>query len=164
MENFVHKHLPPSNYAGPANPILLGGKRTGTSAEAHYVVVRRLLVLSPLVNMYNVGESRHQEMFVNANIGDTMLVRTPADLGAVVRERRKQLKLNQAVFAEQVGVSRQWIIELEHGHTRAELGLVLRALDALNVHLDAGVDQTGHQMSGAVDIDAIVENAKRIRS
>jgi HTH-type transcriptional regulator / antitoxin HipB len=99
-----------------------------------------------------------------SNIRISMLVRTPADLGAVIRERRKHLKLNQAVFAKQIGVSRQWIIELEHGHTRAELGLVLRALDALNIRLDTAVGQTGHQPAGAIDIDAIIANAKRIRS
>jgi HTH-type transcriptional regulator/antitoxin HipB len=98
------------------------------------------------------------------NIRIFMFVRTPADLGAVIRERRKHLKLNQAVFAKQIGVSRQWIIELERGHTRAELGLVLRALEALNIRLDTGVDQTGREPSGAVDIDAIIANAKRTRS
>jgi HTH-type transcriptional regulator / antitoxin HipB len=102
-------------------------------------------------------------MSLNANIRISMFVRTPADLGAVVRERRQQLNLHQAVFAKQIGVSRQWIIELEHGHTRAELGLVLRALDALNIRLDAAVGQAG-EPSGAVDIDAIVANAKRIGS
>jgi HTH-type transcriptional regulator / antitoxin HipB len=120
--------------------------------------------MSSIADLRNVSESRHREMSVHTNIRDAMLVRTPADLGAVVRERRKQLKLHQAAFAEQIGVSRQWIIELEHGHTRAELGLVLRALDALNIRLDAGVDQTGHQTSGVVDIDAIIANAKRARS
>jgi y4mF family transcriptional regulator len=93
-----------------------------------------------------------------------MLARTPAELGAVVRDRRKQLKLNQAAFAEQIGVSRQWIIELEHGHARAELGLVLRALDALNIRLDARVDQIGGENQDTIDIDAIVTNAKRKRS
>ena len=91
-----------------------------------------------------------------------MLARTPAELGAVVRDRRKQQKLNQAAFAEQIGVSRQWVIELEHGHAGAELGLVLRALDALNIRLDASVDQTGHQHHGIVDIDEILAKAKRI--
>jgi HTH-type transcriptional regulator / antitoxin HipB len=103
-------------------------------------------------------------MSAYANTWGLMLVRTPADLGAVVRDRRKQLQLNQAVLAKQIGVSRQWVIDLEHGHARAELGLVLRALDALNICLDAGVDQTGRQHADAVDIDAIVTNAKRIRS
>ena len=92
-----------------------------------------------------------------------MLARTPADLGAVIRDRRKQLKLNQAAFAEQIGVSRQWVIELEHGHARAELGLVLRALDALNIRLDATVGQTSAEPRGTVDIDAIVARAKKVR-
>ena len=56
-----------------------------------------------------------------------MLIRTPADLGAVVRDRRKELKLDQATLAKRIGVSRQWVIEIEHGHPRAELALVLRA-------------------------------------
>lgn len=92
-----------------------------------------------------------------------MLVCTPADLGAVVRDRRRQLKLLQADFAKQIGVSRQWLIALEGGHARAELGLVLRALDALNIRFDATVEQTGSQAPGAVDIDAIVTRAKRVR-
>jgi HTH-type transcriptional regulator/antitoxin HipB len=90
-----------------------------------------------------------------------MLVRTPADLGAVIRDRRKQLKLDQAGFAKQIGVSRQWVIEIERGHARAELGLVLRALDALNIRLDASIDQTNRRRPSTVDIDAIVAKAKR---
>jgi y4mF family transcriptional regulator len=92
-----------------------------------------------------------------------MLVRTPADLGAVIRERRKQLKLDQATFAKRIGVSRQWIIEVESGHARAELGLVLRAVDALDIQLDASVTQAKPRRSGAVDIDAIVAKAKTSR-
>jgi HTH-type transcriptional regulator/antitoxin HipB len=89
-----------------------------------------------------------------------MQVRTPADLGAVIRDRRKQLKLDQAAFAKQIGVSRQWVIEMERGHARAELGLVLRAVDALSIQLDANIDPTGRRRSSAVDIDAIVAKAK----
>jgi HTH-type transcriptional regulator/antitoxin HipB len=90
-----------------------------------------------------------------------MLVRTPADLGAVIRDRRKQLKLDQAAFAKRIGVSRQWVIEIERGHARAELGLVLRAVDALNIHLDASIGQTNRRRSSTVDIDAIVAKAKK---
>jgi HTH-type transcriptional regulator / antitoxin HipB len=89
-----------------------------------------------------------------------MLVRSPADLGAVIRDRRKQLKLDQAAFARHMGVSRQWVIAIERGHSRAELGLVLRALDALNILLDAHVDQ-GKRPSGGVDIDAVVAKARK---
>jgi HTH-type transcriptional regulator / antitoxin HipB len=92
-----------------------------------------------------------------------MLIRSPAELGAVVRDRRKQLKLDQAAFAKRIGVSRQWVIEIEHGHPRAELGLVLRALDALDIQLNVGADEPHRRRSGAVDIDAIVAKAKKVR-
>lgn len=92
-----------------------------------------------------------------------MLVRTPADLGAVIRDRRKQLKLDQAAFAKRIGVSRYWVILVEKGHPRAELALVLRALDALNIRLDASTEQAKRR-AGAVDINAIVANAKKSRS
>src|SRR5215813_10013136 len=95
----------------------------------------------------------------NDNIwGQSMHVRTPADLGAVIRERRKQLKLDQSGLAKRIGVSRQWVIEIEHGHPRAELALVLRAVDALDIRLDAQVEQTLRRGApgSTVDIDAIV--------
>lgn len=92
-----------------------------------------------------------------------MLIRTPADLGAVIRDRRKQLKLDQAAFAKRIGVSRQWIIDIEHGHPRAELALVLRALDALDIRIDADAEKTQRRRQGAVDIDAIVAKARKRR-
>ncbi|TAK48721.1 MAG: transcriptional regulator [Xanthobacteraceae bacterium] len=93
-----------------------------------------------------------------------MLIRTPADLGAVLRDRRKQLKLDQAALAKRIGVSRQWVIEVERGHARAELGLVLRAIDVLDIHLDATIDERDHRRrSGAVDIDSIVAKAKKVK-
>jgi y4mF family transcriptional regulator len=94
-----------------------------------------------------------------------MLIRTPADLGAVLRDRRKQLKLDQAALAKRVGVSRQWVIEVERGHARAELGLVLRAIDVLNIHLDAAIDEANHRRrrSSTIDIDSIVAKAKKVK-
>ena len=92
-----------------------------------------------------------------------MLVRSSADLGALIRHRRKQLELDQLTFAKRIGVSRQWLIEVEHGHARAELGLVLRAIDALGIRLDASIEPTGRRGStgAAVDITAIVAKAKK---
>jgi len=92
-----------------------------------------------------------------------MLVRSPADLGAVIRDRRKQLKLDQSSFARRIGVSRRWVIEIERGHPRAALALVLRAIDALDIRLDAHVaDAPRRPTSGpAVDINAIVAKAKK---
>jgi HTH-type transcriptional regulator/antitoxin HipB len=92
-----------------------------------------------------------------------MLTRTAADLGAVIRDRRKRLKLDQSTLAKQVGVSRQWIIEVEHGHPRAELGLILRVLDALGIKLDADSNLSAGRGTpkSAVDLDAIVAKAKK---
>lgn len=94
-----------------------------------------------------------------------MLTRTSADLGAVIRDRRKQLKFDQASFAKRIGVSRQWVIEVERGHARAELGLVLRALDALGIRLDASSEpvKTRGSEKPTVDINAIVAKAKKSR-
>ena len=89
-----------------------------------------------------------------------MLIRTPADLGAVIRERRKELKLDQAELARRIGTSRQWVVGIEQGRARAELGLVLRALDALGIHLDSGI---APPRKGAPDLDAIVASARKGR-
>ncbi|WGR97864.1 helix-turn-helix domain-containing protein [Bradyrhizobium sp. ISRA443] len=97
-------------------------------------------------------------------LGDIWIARarTPADLGAVIRDRRKRLKLDQSTLAKRIGVSRQWVIEVEHGHPRAELALVLRALDALGIPVDANSGTpTSPGSTSAVDINAIVAKAKK---
>jgi HTH-type transcriptional regulator/antitoxin HipB len=99
--------------------------------------------------------------------GDDMRLRTPKDVGALIRQRRLDLGLTQLELAERVGVSRQWIVDVERGKSRAELGLVLRALEALDVRL--GADDAAHPKriprSGpaAADIDAIVRAARKPR-
>ena len=92
-----------------------------------------------------------------------MFIRTPADLGAVIRDRRKHLGLDQSTFAKRIGVSRQWVIGVERGHARAAMGLVLRAIDALDIRLDASTEHASHLSSSApaVDINAIVAKAKK---
>lgn len=92
--------------------------------------------------------------------GNIMRIQTPDELGLAIRERRKQLNLDQRTLAEQVGVSRQWIIEIEHGKPGAELGLVLRTLRELNIQLDAtsqtATAQPKRKRSAAPDLDAVV--------
>ncbi len=62
-----------------------------------------------------------------------MRLRTPRDIGLLIRERRRALGLGQAALADRVGVSRQWIIGIEKGKGGAALRLVLRTLDALGI-------------------------------
>ena len=92
-----------------------------------------------------------------------MLIRTPADLGALIRDYRRRRGLDQLALAKKVGVSRQWVVEIEKGKARAEVGLILRALDLLGVPLsvdDSKAVKRGKDIAGA-DIDRIVDNARR---
>ena len=83
-----------------------------------------------------------------------------------IRDRRRKLKLSQSQLARKVGVGRQWVVAIEHGKSRAELGLVLRTLSALDLPLtiDPG-DRLPWSGDGIppVDIDAIVNAAKESR-
>jgi transcriptional regulator with XRE-family HTH domain len=92
-----------------------------------------------------------------------MLIRSPADLGAIIRDKRKRLKIDQSTLAKRIGASRQWLIEVEHGHPRAELGLVLRALDALDIRFDASSELPKDRSSAksAANINAILAKAKK---
>ena len=91
-----------------------------------------------------------------------MRIRTPADLGALIRDRRIKLALDQQSLARKVGVSRQWIVEAEKGKPRAEIGLLLRTIDALGIQLMTEEDVPGkkRQTAPAVDIDSIVAAAR----
>jgi HTH-type transcriptional regulator/antitoxin HipB len=93
-----------------------------------------------------------------------MTIRTPADLGALIRNTRKALRLDQSTLAKKIGVSRLWLVEIEKGKPRAEIGLVLRALDALHITLNATTSEKRPKKSQrAVDIDEIVAAARRPR-
>lgn len=96
------------------------------------------------------------------------IVRTPDDLGHLIRQRRKALSWDQATLAHRVGVSRRWIIEIEKGKPAAALNLVLRTLNVLGLQLDAASSdaESGsvQRSSGAVlqlpDIDQIISRRR----
>lgn len=60
---------------------------------------------------------------------------TPKDLGALARDARIGAGMTQAQLGEKIGASRFWVAEFERGKNRAELGLTLKALRALNLVL-----------------------------
>lgn len=91
-----------------------------------------------------------------------MRVRTPLDVGLTIRERRRALGLDQAELARRVGVSRQWVVAMEKGKARAELGLVLRTLSALGIELRADSGKRG-RAAPLIDIDAVVDRARAAR-
>jgi HTH-type transcriptional regulator/antitoxin HipB len=93
-----------------------------------------------------------------------MKIRTVADVGLVLRERRRELGLTQAELAERIGASRQWIIRVEQGNQRSDVGLVLKAIAALRLTLDVrgdGDTAPPERKTGRVDIDAVVRAARR---
>lgn len=93
-------------------------------------------------------------------------VRTPSDVGNIIRARRKRLGWDQARLAHEIGVSRQWIVDIEKGKPRAELQLILRALQALGLELILSSDVAQIPLANApergtvtpIDLDAIIEH------
>ena len=101
------------------------------------------------------------------DIGAIMQIRTPLDLGLAIRDRRRKLKLSQDDLARKAGVGRQWVVAIEHGKSRAELGLVLRTLAALDLSLRIDPDNQRLPSSNdmnPVDIDIVVNAAKEDRT
>ena len=106
-----------------------------------------------------------------------MRIRTPADLGAVIRDQRRRRGLDQSELAAKIGATRQWVISVEKGKPGAAVGLILRALDALGVSLSAdGLDATQETPGDAalsagpaeataeilrIDIDQIIDEARK---
>lgn len=64
-------------------------------------------------------------------------IETPAAAGAIIRARRTAKGLSQQTVANMAGVSRKFLIDLEAGHDRAELGKTLAVLAALGLTLAA---------------------------
>jgi HTH-type transcriptional regulator/antitoxin HipB len=87
------------------------------------------------------------------------VIRTPADLGALIRDRRRGLDLDQAELASLVGVSRLWINQVERGKPGASIGLVLRTLMVLGIELSPTPWNRTPAPATIPDIDAIVEAA-----
>jgi HTH-type transcriptional regulator/antitoxin HipB len=87
-----------------------------------------------------------------------VLVRSIGEAAALIRGRRLELHLSQDQLAQRAGVSRKWVYEFEAGKQRAELGHLLRVLDALDLHLDVSPRNASATSSGGVvDLDAILE-------
>lgn len=63
-------------------------------------------------------------------------VGTAAELGRAVREARLRAGLTQEEAANRAAVSRRWFIDLERGHSNAQLGKVLHTMATLGLGLE----------------------------
>lgn len=70
-------------------------------------------------------------------------IRNAEQFGRAIRLKRREKGLSQLELAARVGVERKWVIRLEAGNPTAELGLVLKTLEALDLatYLTAGGDE-----------------------
>lgn len=87
-----------------------------------------------------------------------MRIGTTTELGLLLRRRRLELGLTQQDLASRIGVSRQWIVEIEKGKPRAEAALLFRVLGALGLQIVVEPVDLGDPR--VVDIDAIVRDAR----
>jgi HTH-type transcriptional regulator/antitoxin HipB len=89
---------------------------------------------------------------------------TPTELGALIRDYRRRHQLDQKTLATRVGVSRQWIGELEKGKSGAPIGLVLRTLRTLGIVLDAREEVPRTKGKSDVDLSEIIARARQKRN
>jgi HTH-type transcriptional regulator/antitoxin HipB len=94
-----------------------------------------------------------------------MRIRTATDLGAFIRERRTKLGMDQSALAEKAGTSRKWVVEVEQGKPRAEIGLILRTLKTLGVSIavttDAAPKASCTDEPRNIDINNILDSLKK---
>lgn len=90
-----------------------------------------------------------------------MRIRTPRELGLLIRERRHELRLSQQQLADRAGVGRPWLVSVEAGHARAELGKLLALLAELGLVLDLSAtseqDLGTETKSMVIDLDALLD-------
>ena len=86
-----------------------------------------------------------------------MVIKTPKEIGLLVRDQRKARGWTQDVFAQRLGVSRLWVLQLEQGKSTAQIGLVLRALNELDVPVQVDLSpKDKSKPPGGIDLDSII--------
>jgi HTH-type transcriptional regulator / antitoxin HipB len=92
--------------------------------------------------------------------------RNPEQLGRAVRLKRQEKGLSQNALAAQLGVGRKWVIHLESGNPKAELGLVLKILEALDLRASLGDEKSpssskDSRVSGPSRLDEVFSQLQR---
>ena len=70
-----------------------------------------------------------------------MIIANAHQLGALLRQTRKDRGMTQAALAAAAGVSRQWVIAAEAGSPAAQLDLTLAVLRAAGLVVDVVADE-----------------------
>jgi y4mF family transcriptional regulator len=67
-----------------------------------------------------------------------MWAQSAAEIGRIVAAARRHRRLTQTQLARALGVTQNWISEIERGKDSAQIGRILRALSFLGVRLEVG--------------------------
>ena len=62
-----------------------------------------------------------------------MTLHNAEQLGAAIRLKRREKGLTQSELAKLLGAERKWVLNLESGNSKAEIGLILRAIEVLGL-------------------------------
>ena len=76
-----------------------------------------------------------------------MLLRSAREVGDLIADGRRRLRWSQFDLAQRVGVSRQWVSQVENGKTTVEFDLVLSALHALGYAVYAQSKDSSQEVS-----------------
>jgi HTH-type transcriptional regulator/antitoxin HipB len=95
-----------------------------------------------------------------------MPLRNAEQLGSTIRLKRKEKGLSQTALAAKLGVERKWVLRLEAGNHAAELGLVLKALEALGIQAflsdrDKPTSSTGQRYAPPSRLDEVFSRLER---
>lgn len=89
-----------------------------------------------------------------------MQLRTPFELGLLIRKARRSRGMTQQQLASAVGVGRQWIVALEAGKPRVQLDKVLQTLAALDLSLS--IHGEGVSAPSGVDVGIDVPDIEAV--
>lgn len=94
-----------------------------------------------------------------------MTLHNAEQLGAAIRLKRKEKNLTQSELAKLLGAERKWVLNLESGNSKAEIGLILRAIEVLG--LRASLADKGQVGRGPHDLktprlDQVFQHLQRV--
>lgn len=93
-----------------------------------------------------------------------MDIRTPADLGVLIRNTRLERGATQAAVAAAAGIGRDSLIRIERGHPRVELANVLSVLAALDIALTSTSAVDRPDAAGSSDdlLDSVLYSLREV--
>lgn len=88
------------------------------------------------------------------------MIKTTKDMGALIKDARMKAGLSQSALAAMIKTTQGWVSEVENGKPTAEIGMVLKVINALGLRLDF---RSGDQISTQPTRPGIADVLERTR-